>query len=340
MRLETIEKLKAQRSTSSQSLYPAREDLLSPLPADDFRPSIKRLLSQGIAPVTFPLKRWWSDRQYSLSLNDWPYPLVMGHRFTEEWLYSRFEKLAGGWAGKRVLIPGANFNSSDARKWFPRPIELLHILDIVNWGPSFVAASNELTSLCCAPLSFYHGTLDKIPLPDASIDIVETAATLEHVGNMEATAAELARVMTPNGLAFHGFGPLYFGYGGDHCIPAIGFEHGFDHLLLDDDHYHKILRDDKLFNSLGMEAYNARYWAIQGIFSYLKPREYIDAFKPWFDIVELITVISNEAITFRESFPDSWQRLIDSGVAESDLLITGIFVLLRRNSVDVKTSPS
>lgn len=49
-------------------------------------------------------------------------------------------------------------------------------------------------------LRYVEGSCTAIPLPDASVDVAVTFETLEHIEGQEAFMAELARVLTPEGL--------------------------------------------------------------------------------------------------------------------------------------------
>jgi len=328
MRLTEIEAIKAAHCLASQPLYPAPETALQPLPAHHGRPTLKRRLLHSLSPwlLANKMPRW--QREFGHLLPDCRF--TCGYRFTEGWVDRRFKQVAGSWQGQRVLLPGSHFNTQEARRWFPRPVKALHLLDIVDWTPSFDAANPQLQAICQAPLSFHHGTLDHLPLPDASIDLIESRAVLEHVGNLHDSATEMARVLAHGGLMLHAFGPLYYTHGGDHCIASLGLAHGFDHLLLDDADYEHQLRDEATFDRLGKEASDARYWALQRIFSYLRPSEYQQAFAPHFDTVESLAIINPMALAFRQLHPKSWQQLLAAGLNEADLLVGSLILILKK----------
>jgi SAM-dependent methyltransferase len=330
MRLKDIEEIKASRSKASQPLYGAAETPLAVSMSGTERPTLKRRLMRLMAPLAFPWKLRSAMREYGNIVPDKDLQFTQGYHFAEDWVQGQFAKAAGSWEDKRVLIPGTHFNTKEARQWFDRPIKTLHLLDIMDWGPSFQAGAGQLRQMCRAGLEFHHGTLDHLPLPDESIDLMESRAVLEHVGNMSASAAEMARVLVRGGLALHGFGPLYFTHGGDHCIAAQGLEHGYDHLLLDEADYVKTLMDEALFDRLGKNASDARYWAIQQIFSYLKAEEYLAAFAPYFDFELMLGMINQQALAFRQARPDLWQKLLQAGLKESDLIIGSLTVILRK----------
>jgi 2-polyprenyl-6-hydroxyphenyl methylase/3-demethylubiquinone-9 3-methyltransferase len=73
-------------------------------------------------------------------------------------------------------------------------------------GASVVGLDASLPSLAVAaravPKRFapVAGSLERVPLADASVDAVVAADVLEHVGDLPAVVAELARVLAPGGL--------------------------------------------------------------------------------------------------------------------------------------------
>lgn len=330
MRLDHIKHLKVSRASSSQSLYGPPDRPLAVSLSGAQPTSIKRKLIKQMAPLGFPFKSWLSQQRHGSLLSSWNVRFTTGYHFSEDWVRMRFAQAAGALDGKRVLIPGTNFNTREAREWFDRPIKTLHLLDIVDWGPSFEASAEDLRQFCRPALEFHHGTLDHLSLPDDFIDLMESRAVLEHVGNMASSAAEMARVLAPGGVALHSFGPLYFTHGGDHCIASYGLEHGYDHLLLTEADYVKALMDEPVFQHFGKGASDARYWAIQQIFSYLKPEEYLQAFAPYFDFELILGLINEQALLFRAARPDLWQQLLQAGLKESDLLIGSLTVILRK----------
>jgi SAM-dependent methyltransferase len=80
------------------------------------------------------------------------------------------------------------------RALFPAPVDYVG-LDMTKWEGVTVVASAE-----------------KIPLPDASFDIVFSNAVLEHVQDVAAAMSEMRRVLKPGGeliLGTHGVWPIH-----------------------------------------------------------------------------------------------------------------------------------
>jgi ubiquinone/menaquinone biosynthesis C-methylase UbiE len=229
-----------------------------------------------------------------------------------------------------VLLPGCNFNSNETRDWLTRRCRSVSLLDIVNWTDSADLIRTKIKNEYNTDISFNIGTLESLPYRDSSFDVIETRAVLEHVGNVRAAAIEMARVLKPSGLCIHAFGPLYFSASGDHCIGAYGLDHVYDHILLDDYVYHQKLSDTSYFQAKGQAVSDSRYWAMKGIFSYLKPREYLDIFELAGFATEVHAIVSNDAVAFRKRCPQDWQKLLNAGLTEEDLLVTGMIVFQRK----------
>ncbi len=263
---------------------------------------------------------------------DWARSVSLDGKYRGDLARRSAKKILGGFQGKDVLLPGCHFNSQETRDWLSTDCRSVALIDIVNWGQAFQKAKAEISRDYRPTVSFHFGSLEKLPFGDGSFDLIETRAVLEHVGNMEAAAREMARVLRPGGVAIHSFGPLYFCAGGDHCIGAYGQDHVYDHLLLDEDEYQKRLRDELTFQKMGKEKSDARYWAIQGIFSYLKPREYLEKFQRAGLQGSAHANLSGEAIAFRQRRKDLWQSLLRAGMDEEALVVSGLLAVVTRKT--------
>lgn len=108
--------------------------------------------------------------------------------------------------------------------------------------------------------------------PDASFDIVSSDAVFEHLKNLPEVLAEFHRILKPGGVLYATFGPLWYGYGGDHVSGYDAVTSGFNHLLLEGDEYQRYL------DGMGAHAHSehdGRTWIEHDLFSKLKPREYL-----------------------------------------------------------------
>ena len=329
MRLDQILKNRELRSRSVQPLYPNPTENLVYRPASAYRQSPLRRLKNGFSPFLYKIHQGKWRSLAGPGVADWARSVSLDGKYRGDLARRSAKKFLGGFQGKDVLLPGCHFNSQETRDWLSTDCRSVRLIDIVDWSQAFQKAKAEISRDYRPTVSFHFGSLEKLPFTDGSFDLIETRAVLEHVGNIEAAAREMARVLRPGGVAIHSFGPLYFCAGGDHCIGAYGQDHVYDHLLLDEDEYQKRLRDEQAFQQMGKEKSDARYWAIQGIFSYLKPREYLEVFQKVGFAVEAHSNLSGPGITFRARRSDLWANLKAASLENEDLLVSGILAVLR-----------
>jgi len=330
MRLEEIEKLKRELNGHAQHLMGAihKQELNH---MSHYKSTIPSRIKFLISPIIFPCLAYLNKRNFNFDLGIKKYKIGVGHRFQYEFMKNNLHTTVSANNKLRVLLPGAQFNSKECRDWLScNRASSVHLLDIFDWNEGFENASEILTKWYGTDSEFNHGALDQLPFNSEIFDVIETRAVLEHVGNMKASVKEMARVLRTDGIAFHSFGPLYFSYGGDHTISSYGSAFGFDHLLLDDKEYQLRIHDDSFYDRLEKEIADSRFWAINGIFSYLKVNEYLDIFKSYFDILYCLVSVSTEALLFKISYPEKWEQLKCAGLGEHDLLINGIQVILKK----------
>jgi SAM-dependent methyltransferase len=73
----------------------------------------------------------------------------------------------------------------------------IHALDP---EPDFEARCADMVKACPAPVTLHAAHAERIPLPDASVDMVLCHQTLHHIVDQAAALAEVARVLKPGGL--------------------------------------------------------------------------------------------------------------------------------------------
>lgn len=81
-----------------------------------------------------------------------------------------------------------------AQRFQPRHI---HALDP---DPDFAARCAAARAACTVPVSLHAAHAERIPLPDASVDLVLCHQTLHHIVDQPAALAEVFRVLKPGGL--------------------------------------------------------------------------------------------------------------------------------------------
>lgn len=171
--------------------------------------------------------------------------------------------------------------------------------------------------------------LAALPFTDGSFDAAASDAVYEHSRDLGAVLAETVRVLRPGGTVYATYGPLWYGFGGDHFSGVGGLEHGYAHLDGDRERYLAYVHAhaDPAADAQG----GVRYIELD-LFSRLTTRQYLAAFaQAGLDVVDLMLEISANAVAFRRRWPEKAYRLAGQhGISADDLLIKANFVLLRK----------
>lgn len=254
--------------------------------------------------------------------------LAAGERFTRDASLSALLARLRSEPVRRVLIPGCYLGGEDVQIWLRWGVKELEGIDVYSLAETWAKVIPQLERQYGAKVRFRQASIESIPFPDAHFDLLATSAVLEHVRNLEAMVEETARVLRPGGWAWHGFGPLYYSFGADHCIASYGDKAGYDHLLLNEDEYRQRLANQEHFDRTVDP--NMPFWALRDQFSFARAQEYLDLFRRHFEIEHLIVIVTPEGLRFRSSFPEQWRRLRAAGLSEADLLIKSLYVVLRK----------
>jgi len=126
-------------------------------------------------------------------------------------------------APRTVLVVGANVGD-DCRRFADLGAEEIHGIDVIeNVGAGFIDQR-----------AVYHrGTIEACDLANNRFDLVFATATLEHVHDIDAGFAEMARVAKPGGILWSIASPLWHSPYGHHMACFEG--HPWVHLLYDED---------------------------------------------------------------------------------------------------------
>jgi ubiquinone/menaquinone biosynthesis C-methylase UbiE len=176
-------------------------------------------------------------------------------------------------------------------------------------------------------VSFAQGNLEDLSqLPDASFDLISSDAVFEHVRDMPKVLAQFHRILKPGGVLYATFGPLWFGWGGDHVSGYDSVLSGFNHLTLKEAAYRCYL------DGLGTQEHSehdGRTWIDNDLFSRLKPLQYLQYLNAaGFKRLFVAEIIDPSAVACLEH-PD-FDRGTLQGVDEHDLLVSGMTIIYRR----------
>jgi SAM-dependent methyltransferase len=287
--------------------------------------AVKRLLAGSV----LALRRAHVLRQVGVSLPFKVDAVDIGEGFVDDSVWGTLLGRLPSMHSLSVLIPGCYMGGEDVQFWLRRGVRRLEGIDIYALTRHWASIVPALRERWGVPVWFRQGSIESIPFDDATFDVVTSTAVLEHVGNINAMVEETVRVQKPGGFALHSFGPLYYTFGGDHCIGTYGLAAGYDHLLLDEPEYRKRILDRAFFEAATGNS-DLGFWAVNGQFSFATAAEYLEKFRTRFDVVYVGVIISDEGLAYRTRFPESWKRLMCAGIREADLLVKGLVVLLRK----------
>lgn len=108
--------------------------------------------------------------------------------------------------------------------------------------------------------------------PDATFDVVSSDAVFEHLKNLPEVLSEFHRILRPGGVLYATFGPLWYGWGGDHVSGYDAVTSGYNHLLLEGKAYQCYL------DGMGAHTHSehdGRTWIEHDLFSRLTARQYL-----------------------------------------------------------------
>jgi SAM-dependent methyltransferase len=181
-------------------------------------------------------------------------------------------------------------------------------------------------------VNFLREDICKTQLPGQSFDIISSFAVWEHVKDFDALIKESRRLIKPEGVVLSGFGPLWYTFSGDHFSAAGGLENGFNHLLLSQTDYFEWIdsfQRQHIWATSEESYFEIRRHIHEGLFSYLKPREYIQKVEESFTRLYTLVIICPEALAFRAAYPHKWQEILKHNeLLEEDLLIKHLILFL------------
>ena len=329
MRLKEIQKTKRRLCSTVQDF--SKRDISRQigepsvvLPKEAVRRRIMRVIAE-------PALRWQQARiQRSMPLPlDIPFDfLCIEDRFGTDVSLARLLSRTRREHIGRVLVPGCYVGGDDVQFWLRRGVKELEGVDVYSLQERWDQITPRLASHFGARVHFQQASIEALPFPDDSFDLVCTSAVLEHVRNLRAMVEETARVLRPGGWAWHCFGPLYYAFGADHCIAAYGDAAGYDHLLLPEHEYQQRIRNQPFFDQ--HPDPNLPFWALNDQFSFATAREYLGEFERCFHFDQVVVKMTQKGLSYRRQFPGKWAELLNAGVAENDLLIKSMAVVLRK----------
>ncbi len=325
MRLETI-----------AADYVLTQNQIAKIPLEDvdnsghFRFSqarIKDRIVDAIAPIARNVLKHRHRAQIAATLDPRITSAHIGYRFSRVTPPSR---RGDGARISDVLVIGCNVGDGAVQRWLASDAKSVSGIEPAVMNRTWAITGPLLEARYGKRPNFRVGTAEAIPFADSSFDLITSEAVMEHVGDLAGAIAEASRVLRPGGIMLHHFGPLYYSFGGDHCIASYGPDAGFDHLLLAQVEYRRRIMDMDFFGALPQPGTFCNAWAVWNRFSFARVADYLQAFGLHSELVTVHATVLREALDFRTRHPAKWQQLLDAGVAEEDLLVSALSVVARK----------
>jgi SAM-dependent methyltransferase len=173
------------------------------------------------------------------------------------------------------------------------------------------------------------------PLPNniGKGDIIVSNTVLEHLRNMSESFSHLTAVLENPGWFAAMWGPMWYSYSGDHIAAELGFEKGYEHVLLPADAYLSFYKSHPRNTEYVKNAIPT--WLELGLHNFARYRDYIFEIKKCFgDVQWLVWSVSSEAWRWRKTYSRQWQTLLQKNpqIQPLDLLVNNAGVLARRNT--------
>ena len=307
------------------------------LPPDDQTPadfsipkdsSVDRLIKRPIRRFVYPIYNFFA----TLYLRS-KYQTVEFH--ADRWLwgqrgndYERLRRLVNSHIQLReskILIAGCG-TGRDVHSWLRyRPRELVGV-DYFNYSMAWNMLHSKFQKDYPASTErFLQRNLSSLDgFQDEEFDAIGSDAVFEHVKNLPQVLNECYRVLKPGGVVYATFGPLWYCWGGDHVSGYDQASNGYAHLLMGRDAYQDYLDGLGAFHH---SEHDGRTWINAGLFSYLRPGEYLNIMaRSGLERLYVGAIVAPPAVSCLQENPNLKQQLLN--VAEElDLVVTGMTVL-------------
>jgi 2-polyprenyl-3-methyl-5-hydroxy-6-metoxy-1,4-benzoquinol methylase len=161
-------------------------------------------------------------------------------------------------------------------------------------------------------------------------DVICSDAVFEHCCNLDRVLKTLYSLLSPQGIIYASYGPLWYSWGGDHFSGRGGIENGYNHLLLDSaayrDYYRQHLQDE------AYELQNGGRYIELDLFSKLSSQAYLELYKSsGFKVKSLIYEFSAQAESLGKT--SIFERLLTKfpSLTRDDFLIKSHLLLLGKS---------
>jgi SAM-dependent methyltransferase len=232
-------------------------------------------------------------------------------------------------SGKNVLVYGAGlgFDTISLLRYKPRKIVAYDKFDLSSTWLNIIKRASEDYGI---EVEFIHGTEIFNDRFQNSFDLITSNAVHEHIMDLEDLMQLYQGMLRQDGIIFASHSQ-YLGYGADHFSGKDKFDHGYNHILLEQKEYRDFLDSYGELGFPDMEN-DGRFWIYNEILNDYSLSDFLELYKKKFCLAYFGVKIDQRTVAFKKSNPHSFQRLIEkiSPKNESELYVKGLQVILTK----------
>lgn len=229
--------------------------------------------------------------------------------------------------GRNVLVAGCG-TARDVESWVNQNPRRIVGIDWFAYGRAWAMWKQRFAQIApSVEVHFAQADLARMSeFPDTSFDVVSSDAVFEHLKNLPEVLTEFYRILRPGGVLYATFGPLWYGWGGDHVSGYDAITSGYNHLLLKEDAYQHYL------DSMGAHTHSehdGRTWIEHDLFSRLTPRQYLRCLEEaGFKRLFVSAIIDPSAVACLKH--PQFDKSVVARFDELDLRISGMTIIYER----------
>ena len=296
------------------------------LPEKSLIETIKGFLRRIIYPIYNAFNHFALEREYRKT-NFNPDLWLLGQRGNDYDRHRRRVAKLLHLKGKDVLVAGCG-TAKDIESWVKLQPRSVIGVDWFSYERAWqMWKERYANSAPKVKVTFSQSDLVSMNhIADASFDVISSDAVFEHLKNLPEVLDEFYRILRPGGVLYATFGPLWYGYGGDHVSGYDAVTSGFNHLILEKDAYQAYL--DRMGEYTHSED-DGRTWIEHDLFSRLTPRQYLECLEnAGFQRLFVSAIVDPLALKCLKD--PSFNHASVSNIEHLDLIISGMTIIYRR----------
>jgi SAM-dependent methyltransferase len=232
--------------------------------------------------------------------------------------------------GSRILVIGCGLGR-ELESWLVYEPEYIMGIDLFNYTSAWEVHRQEfeqrypLTKVNFGQIDILTDDLSDL----GTFDIIASDAVLEHVTDLDLMIVQLKVLMTKSCIFYAAFGPLWYTWGGDHVSGYDELSAGYNHLLLKESEWLAYARNSEQNHS---DAEEGNHWIDEGLFSKLRPAEYLEALDGGgLKRISVIAIHDRRAAQFERKCHEDFKTLLDQH-SRLDLSTLGMVTIYQNKS--------